>query len=74
MGLNGIQFVCEDINLNENPTTVQDPSKGWTAPLQSPPKFGFFMSAVIFKYEVNGKFTGINFGYSGVPVISKLVF
>lgn len=31
------------------------------------------MSAIIFKYEVNGKLTGVNFGYSGVPVISKMV-
>jgi hypothetical protein len=61
--------------LNGNSTIVEDPSlKGYIAPLQGPPKYGFFMSAITLKYEVNGKLTGINFGYSGVPIIWKLVF
>lgn len=74
LGMNGILFVCENMNLDGTPTTVEDPSKSsFTTPLQGPPKHGFFISAIIFKYEVNGKLAGINFGYSAVPEIIKMV-
>jgi hypothetical protein len=50
---------------------IQDPSTGWNSPFTKP-TYGTFLSAILVKYEVGGKFTGVNFGYSGVPVISKI--
>jgi len=37
-------------------------------------KYGSFVSSILIKSEVGGKFTGINFGFAGVPIISKITF